>query len=121
MKTINPDAENHRSDVMKFKYELPILAGLLLCIGLVLSGCGATSGFKPMFVGETPLLDSKFGDAVRAARASQTLDTQAGAKNAGKQPNMDAESAVNSVHTLRETYKTPPPTFTILGAPVQGR
>jgi hypothetical protein len=92
-----------------------------LCIIFLLTGCGITSGFKPMFTGETPQLDAKFGDAVRSARAAQTIDPEAGTKNAGKQPTMDAESAVHSVQTLRETYKTPPPTFTILGSPVQAR
>lgn len=107
---------------MKHRFDSPLMTGVLsLSILLTVSGCGVMSGFKPMFTGESPQLDAKFGDAVRAARASQTLDPQAGVKNAGKQPSMDAESAVNSVHTLRETYKTPPPSFSILGSPVQAR
>jgi hypothetical protein len=113
---------NQWSGIMKQGFEFSIMTDvLLLGLAVVVSGCGVTSGFKPMFVGETPQLDAKFGDAVRAARASQTLDPEAGVKNAGKQPTMDAESAVNSVQTSRETFKTPPPTFTILGSPVQPR
>jgi hypothetical protein len=107
---------------MKQRFKIDGLRPIaLFAIGAMFTGCNWTSSFKPMFTGETPQLDAKFGDAVRAARAAQTLDPQASARNAGQLPTMDAESAVNSVHTLRETYKTPPPTFSIFGAPVQAR
>jgi starvation-inducible outer membrane lipoprotein len=91
---------------------------ITMCLGL--SACAQLSGFNPMSTPETPKLDAKFGDTVRAARLAQTLDPQASVRNAGKVSVVDTESAVLSVDTMRETFKTPPPSFTIFGIPVQG-
>jgi hypothetical protein len=47
---------------------------------LGLAACGATGG-RSVGDPETPIVDAKFGDAVRSARLAQTIDPQAAAKS----------------------------------------
>lgn len=67
----------------------------------------------------TPQLDQRFGHAVREARIQQTLDPQAAAK-ARPAAGIDGVAADESVHRYRESFKAPPPTFVIIGAPPGG-
>lgn len=67
----------------------------------------------------TPLLDQRFGQAVREARLQQTLDPQA-ATRARPAHGMDGVAADESVQRYRDSFKSPPPTFVIIGAPPAG-
>ena len=79
---------------------LPVLLGA--CTLVV--GC-ATS---------TPELDAKFGDAVRASRERQTLNSTA---SVSKDPvlGIDGKAAVNAQDRYQDSFKSPPKTFEILG------
>jgi hypothetical protein len=87
---------------------LAILA-LGACAGL-LGACAGT----PMQSGATPEFDSRFGDAVRQARARQTIDPEAG-KNADPVAGIDGEAARATMTEYYKSFKEPPPTFNILG------
>jgi hypothetical protein len=68
----------------------------------------------------TPQVDQRFGQAVTAAKASQTIDPQAASK--APAPNgIDGAAANESVLRYRDSFKSPPPTFVIInGASAQG-
>lgn len=59
----------------------------------------------------TPDLDAKFGDAVRGARETQTLNPAA---SANKDPvlGLDGKAAVSAMERYQESFKSPPSTFT---------
>ena len=61
----------------------------------------------------TPQFDARFGQAVNAAKAQQTLDPQAVTK-APLPSGMDGPAADESVHRYRDSFKSPPPTFVII-------
>jgi hypothetical protein len=58
-------------------------------------------------------LDVSFGNAVRAAREAQKL-------NSGESmpfeatPGLDAKAAVNAIERYQDSYKTPPKTFEVI-------
>ena len=60
----------------------------------------------------TPNYDSKFGYAVNAAKAQQTLNPDA-ALNRNPVDGLDGTSAKLSVERYQNTFKEPPPTFEI--------
>ncbi len=61
----------------------------------------------------TPRYDSKFGDAVRAARQAQTLNPDAPA--AGDQAlGIDGKTAVHALERYQDSFKTPPKTFEVI-------
>ena len=68
---------------------------LALCLT---GGCAST----------TPNYDAKFGDAVRAARLSMTINPDAG-KSADQVAGMDGESARNIILQYQGTFAAPPP------------
>lgn len=72
---------------MKQSFELIFIIGSLS--GLV--ACGTPSG-RTVGDPETPIVDAKFGDAVRNARLAQTIDPQAAAKSSAIHA-LDARSA----------------------------
>ena len=81
----------------------------------------------PMMVGisgcnVTPNYDSKFGYAVNAAKAQQTINPNA-ALNADPVEGLDGASAKQSIEGYQNTFKEPPPTFQIFfgGPSVQSR
>ena len=75
----------------------------LFLIVLVLAACAS----------RTPQFDSRFGQAVNAAKAQQTLDPQAVTK-APAPHGLDGPAADESVHRYRDSFKSPPPTFVII-------
>jgi hypothetical protein len=60
-----------------------------------------------------PMLESHFGDAVRAARAQQTIDLDA-SKNSDPVTGIDGPSARTSMGRYHKSFDAPPPTFTII-------
>lgn len=84
---------------------------------LVLAGC---AGSQP-FGSSTPALDQQFGESVRQLRTAQTLDPDATARNLGRTTTLDGQAASQAVERYQDSFKEPPPTFTILGAPVDVR
>ncbi|NMM20016.1 MAG: hypothetical protein HHJ15_08730 [Rhodoferax sp.] len=73
-------------------------------------------GFATQFTGcasTTPELDAKFGDAVRAARESQTLNPTA---STNKDPvlGLDGKAAVNALERYQDSFKSPPKTFEVI-------
>ena len=77
---------------------------LVSMIGVVMfAGCTTT----------TPHLDSKFGQAVNAAKAQQTLNPEA-SKNADPVSGQDGKAGKESMDRYQESYKAPPPTFNVI-------
>lgn len=79
------------------------LAGLAACA--ILAGCTAA----------TPVYDSKFGDAVIAAKAQQTLNPDA-SQNQTPVNGIDGKAADTVIDKYHKSFETPPPaanTFTI--------
>ena len=72
----------------------------------------------PMLLGmggcnATPNLDSKFGYAVNAAKAQQTLNPDAALK-ADPVAGIDAPAAEKSIREYHKSFEKPPRTFPIL-------
>jgi hypothetical protein len=85
----------------------------------ILSGAVALA----VFVGctaTTPNLDSKFGHAVNAAKAQQTLDPEA-SQNTDRVTGLDGTPAKESIDRYHDTYKAPPPTFNVINVNPGGR
>lgn len=61
----------------------------------------------------TPHLDSRFGHAVNAAKAQQTLYPEA-SKNTDPVAGIDGTSAKESIDRYHDTFKAPPPTFNVI-------
>ncbi len=83
-------------------YKTCLLAGLM-ALSAQLTGCAAN----------TPALDARFGDAVRAARQSQTLYPEA---SANKDPvlGLDGKSAVTAITNYQSQDKAPAQTGLIV-------
>lgn len=79
-----------------------------LGLATALVGCAALPG------NDAPIVDSRFGDSVRQMVAAQTAerDPQRAAQGRG---GFDGQSAVSAINRHRDSFKAPPPTFTILG------
>jgi len=75
-----------------------------------LAGCTTT----------TPHLDSKFGHAVNAAKAQQTLNPEA-SKNTDRVTGIDGTPAKESVDRYHDTFKAPPPTFNVININTGGQ
>jgi PBP1b-binding outer membrane lipoprotein LpoB len=60
-----------------------------------------------------PYLESRLGEAVRAARVQQTIDLDA-SKNTDPVAGMDGTSAKTSIERYYKSFEAPPPTFTII-------
>jgi type IV pilus biogenesis protein CpaD/CtpE len=81
------------------------LGGLLLAT--LTAGCS-------LLPASAPKSDGAFGTTVRHAMAQQTAHPGAGlAPRAGD--TFDAQSARSAINKYRDSFKTPPPSFTILG------
>ncbi len=81
--------------------QMHVLAGAVALAAL--SGCAST----------TPQLDSKFGQAVNAAKAQQTIDPDA-ARKADPGTGIDGAAAKEAVDRYRESFKSPPPATNII-------
>jgi hypothetical protein len=78
---------------------------LFSAVGLAaLAGCTTTT---------TPHLDSKFGHAVNAAKAQQTLNPEA-SKNTDPVTGIDGTPGKESIDRYHDTFKAPPPTFNVI-------
>jgi hypothetical protein len=60
-----------------------------------------------------PYLESRLGEAVRAARVQQTLNLDA-SKNTDPVAGIDGTSAKTSIERYYKSFDAPPPTFTII-------
>ena len=75
---------------------------MLAVAALNLQGCGS----------KTPYLDSRFGQAVNAAKAQQTLNPQA-SLNPTPVSGLDGTAATESIGRYYDSFRAPPPTFEI--------
>lgn len=76
----------------------------VLSLAALLTGCAAS----------TPVVDSHFGEAVRAARSAQTLNPQASA-NRNPVLGIDGQAGAAAIDRYHESFTSPPKTFEILG------
>jgi hypothetical protein len=81
------------------KTTLAILAG-----AAAIAGCASTT---------TPVYDQSFGQAVRMARAQQTINPDA-SRNTDPVAGIDGVAAKESIGVYRDSYKAPPPTFNVI-------
>lgn len=81
----------------------PVLVSAAVSGLLALAGCAST----------TPVVDSQFGEAVRAARAAQTLNPQASA-NRDPVVGIDGRAGAMALERYQDSFKAPPKTFEIL-------
>lgn len=72
-------------------------------IAVTISGCTTT-----------PVYDSRFGNAVNAAKAQQIINPDA-SKNADPVAGLDGTAAKDSIDRYQSTFREPPPTFEIFG------
>jgi len=79
------------------------LQRLLGTLALTLAGCAST----------TPNLDARFGQAVLAARAQQTINPDA-SLNTDPVTGMDGRAARETMVRYHDTFKKPPPTFNVI-------
>ena len=77
----------------------------ILCITLV----GGTAGCAS----RTPVLDEHFGDAVRTARAQQTINPNAG-KDAAAVDGLDGLAAREAMGRYKDSLRTPPPVTNVI-------
>jgi hypothetical protein len=77
---------------------------IVLVLPALLAGCATSS---------TPNYDARFGDAVRAAKARQTLNPAAGA-NPDIAAGMDGKTARDAQVLYQNTFKTPPPVVNVI-------
>ncbi len=61
----------------------------------------------------TPILDSRFGDAVVQARLLQTLNPDA-SNNNDPVAGLDGEAARHAMERYQESFKVPPATFNVI-------
>jgi len=76
---------------------------LLLSLAALTAGCAST----------TPQLDAKFGDAVRGARAAQTVNPQ-GSANRDPVAGLDGKAGATAIERYHDSFKTPPKTFEVM-------
>lgn len=82
----------------------PIRTALGLGAVLALAGCASSS----------PVLDAKFGNAVREARTAQTLNPKASAENTQPALGIDGKVANEAQRRYVDSFKTPPRTFEVI-------
>lgn len=77
----------------------------ILCITLVVGTAGCAS--------RTPVLDEHFGDAVREARAKQTINPDAG-RNTDPVLGLNGLAARESIERYKDSTKAPPPVTNVI-------
>lgn len=76
----------------------------ILCLTLVgAAGCAS----------RTPVLDERFGDAVRAARVQQTMNPEA-VRDADPVMGLDGLAAYESIERYKDAAKAPPPVTNVI-------
>jgi hypothetical protein len=75
----------------------------LIALVLTLAACA----------GQTPVLDSHFGEAVRTARAQQTLNPDA-SLNVEPVIGQDGQATKEAIDRYYSSYKTPPPSMNVI-------
>lgn len=85
--------------------------GAALAVSLTTVLVAGCAGLPPV---ETRELDARFGDAVRQARAQQTLNPEA-SRNTDPVAGIDGVAAQNTIEQYQKGFREPPPTFNILG------
>jgi len=78
-------------------------ATLVAAAAITAAGCAST----------TPHYDKHFGEAVRTARAQQTINPEA-SRNPDPVAGIDGVAAKESIGQYRDSYKAPPPTFNVI-------
>jgi hypothetical protein len=71
---------------------------------LALTACASSS----------PVLDASFGNAVREARAAQTLNPKASAQNTQPALGIDGKAANEAQKRYVDSFKAPPKTFEVI-------
>lgn len=74
---------------------------------ILLAGCAQS----PV---HTHQLDARFGDAVRQARAQQTLNPEA-SRNTDPVAGIDGVAAQHTIEEYQKSFQEPAPTFNVLG------
>ncbi len=74
---------------------------------ILLAGCAES----PVHTRE---LDTRFGDAVRQARARQTLNPEA-SRNTDPVSGIDGVAAQHAIEEYQKSFREPPPSFNVLG------
>jgi hypothetical protein len=82
---------------------------LMMVAGLAAAGCASTGGSGAT----TPHYDARFGEAVRQARALQTLNPAAG-QHADPVSGIDGPAAASALENYREGFRAPSRTFEVL-------
>jgi len=81
-----------------------IFIGLLgITIGVISSGCASP----------TPNLDRSFGNAVRTAKAQQTLNPEA-SRNRDPVAGLDGKAAKQAIGRYEDSFKAPPPVVNVI-------
>jgi hypothetical protein len=75
---------------------------ILIAAAVSIAGCSSS-----------PAYDSRFGDAVRAARLAQTLDPQAGNKP-DQVAGIDTQAALEAQKQYQQSFKAPPPVTNVI-------
>jgi hypothetical protein len=84
----------------------------LAACSALLAGC-ATDGSTSMGNSVTPQLDARFGDAVRQARALQTLNPTAG-RTGDPVIGIDGRAGAAAIERYHESFRSPPQSFDVL-------
>jgi hypothetical protein len=91
----------HLESLMTRRTAIPLLSLTTL---LLLAGCAIST---------TPEYDTRFGDAVRQARAAMTLNPNAGA-NTDPVAGMDGKSSQEALMLYQGSFKAPPPVVNVI-------
>ncbi|MBS1189184.1 MAG: hypothetical protein H6R10_976 [Rhodocyclaceae bacterium] len=79
-------------------------AMLVAITAAVTAGCASTT---------TPDYDRHFGEAVRMARAQQTINPEA-SSNTDPVAGVDGPAAKEAMGRYQDSFKSPPPTFNVM-------
>jgi hypothetical protein len=77
---------------------------MAIAAGFLLAGCASTT---------TPYLDQHFGEAVKAARAQQTINPDA-SKNPDPVAGVDGRAAKDAMDRYHKSFENPPASFNVL-------
>jgi len=84
-----------------------IVGASLIGAGVLLSGCAQ------LVPPASANVDSRFGEALRQARAVQTMNPEA-SRNTDPVAGIDGESAQKAITVYRNSFREPPATFNVL-------